>query len=112
MPILHLHRWLAFTTNCYTNRKDYKPACDVINQLVAVVKKIAFTALLSLRADGTIGEQEFAVVEDTGRWMHDFLVGRKTERTGKIIGCRVGKKQTPGLLLYFLKNSHLITPLR
>lgn len=52
------------------DRKDYKTARDVINQLVDVVSKNGNLLLnIPLRADGTIDEQELAVVEDIGRWM-------------------------------------------
>jgi len=53
------------------DRKDYKPARDVINQLVDVVSKNGNLLLnIPVRADGTIDDQELAVVEDIGRWMH------------------------------------------
>ena len=53
------------------DRKDYKSARDVINQLVDVVSKNGNLLLnIPVRADGTIDDQELAVVEDIGRWMH------------------------------------------
>lgn len=50
--------------------KSYKSAREVVNQLVDVVSKNGNLLLnIPVRADGTIDEQELAVVEDIGRWM-------------------------------------------
>src|SRR5687768_13660463 len=52
------------------DRKGYKSAREVINQLVDVVSKNGNLLLnIPVRADGTIDEQELVVVEEIGRWM-------------------------------------------
>lgn len=52
------------------DRKEYKGVRDVVNQLVDVVSKNGNLLLnVPVRTDGTIDEQELAVVQDIGTWM-------------------------------------------
>jgi alpha-L-fucosidase len=66
---LHLHRQLALRPRVYDN-KAYKSAQTVVHTLIDVVSKNGNLLLsVPVRGNGTIDEQERAIVEEIGRWM-------------------------------------------
>ncbi len=61
---------IALNSWCYTENNDFRPYQDILCDLVDIVSKNG-TLLLNVgpKADGTISEEDTAVLEGIGRWM-------------------------------------------
>lgn len=61
---------IALNSWCYTENNDFRPATDIICDLVDIVSKNG-TLLLNVgpKADGSISEEDTAVLKEIGKWM-------------------------------------------
>lgn len=61
---------IALNSWCYTEQNDFRPAGEIIQDLADIVSKNG-TLLLNVgpKADGTISEEDRAVLMEIGRWM-------------------------------------------
>ena len=61
---------IALNSWCYTERNNFRPYGDIIRDMVDIVSKNGCLLLnVGPRADGTISEQDTAVLEGIGRWL-------------------------------------------
>ncbi len=78
---------ICYNSWCYTEQNVYKPAEDLVRDLVDVVSKNG-TFLLNVgpKADGTISPQDQAVLEAIGGWMAVHGEAIRGTRTWRISG--------------------------
>lgn len=61
---------IALNSWCYTENNDFRPAEDLVRDLVDIVSKNGSLLLnVGPKADGTISEEDTAVLEAIGAWM-------------------------------------------
>jgi len=61
---------IALNSWCYTENNDFRPAMDIVCDLVDIVSKNGCLLLnVGPKADGTISEEDTAVLKDIGKWM-------------------------------------------
>ncbi len=62
---------IALNSWCYTENNDFRPAQDIICDLVDIVSKNGCLMLnVGPKADGTICDEDRAVLESIGDWLH------------------------------------------
>ena len=78
---------IALNSWCYTENNDFRPAVDIIRDLVDIVSKNG-TLLLNVgpKADGTISDEDTAVLKDIGKWMQVNGEAIYDTRVWKIFG--------------------------
>lgn len=61
---------IALNSWCYTENNDFRPAMDIVCDLVDIVSKNGCLLLnVGPKADGTISEEDTAVLKAIGKWM-------------------------------------------
>lgn len=61
---------IALNSWCYTENNDFRPAMDIVCDLVDIVSKNGCLLLnVGPKADGTISDEDTAVLKAIGRWM-------------------------------------------
>ncbi len=62
---------IALNSWCYTENNHFRPAVDLIRDLVDIVSKNGCLLLnVGPKADGTISEEDTAVLTEIGDWLH------------------------------------------
>ena len=63
---------VALNSWCYTENNHYRPAADIVRDLVDIVSKNGCLLLnVGPKADGTFADEDRQILLDIGRWMKD-----------------------------------------
>ena len=78
---------IALNSWCYTENNDFRPAMDIICDLVDIVSKNG-TLLLNVgpKSDGTISDEDTAVLKAIGKWMQVNGEGIYDTKVFKVCG--------------------------
>ncbi len=75
---------IALNSWCYTENNDYRPAADIVRDLVDIVSKNGCLLLnVGPKADGTIGPEDTQILKAIGQWLRingEAVYGTRTWR--------------------------------